>query len=169
VRAALLAALALVGCTCPDPSAVIHASFEHCADATCGWQAGEGIELERVETIHPAEHGLALRGFGEARLAVSAQVSTLEQGGLWIEATSTCGGTATAAATALPSGGYRVTLWLPFDDPPEGPAYQALWAALPGPVGLADTLVVEELVVVNRREHCVIDEVRIMAESYCYY
>jgi hypothetical protein len=143
-RLVLLAALA-AACTCPERSVAFRASFESCA-GTCGWSAGE-----RVSTVHPGEHGLAITD------SASTSVPSVAVDGLVaVELVSDCA----AATVALQTSDGVLALELTPLTSDEG-RFQRLGA----PVSATGAALVVTAITVTVTQACVIDDVILWQEA----
>ncbi len=159
-----LALPALGGCPdCEsDPTGLV-VDFERCDDL-CGMTAGGEGEVWVGETIHPAEHGLYLKGPAVAVGPVLATVDFARAPELHI--TTNCPVGVLSWLDEQAGGGYRLTVGLP-----DGPAVpwpgdfariNVVWPSVP-----PDPLAIVELAVTVDAGECVVDQIEVTYPGGC--
>jgi hypothetical protein len=193
-----IVAVALSGCTCPEPYAVFAGDFEYC-EGTCEWWAtGEG-SVEQVTTVHPGEH--AMRMDGPIRITGSSAVGAGQyySTDLWFEMVTTCEGAVTAQLSAVGFDQYELQIRLPpgpavepsersyfpvFTNMPLRPASRYDPNCNPNVTECCDPTVdwdcyndaydgssaysITNVSVINTSGVCTVDQIRVMSHPECY-
>lgn len=127
-------AAVVAGCW-PDgePRPVFDERFEDCVE--CRWTVAYG-GFEVVQTIHPAEHGLRFVAATEMSAALAVTIYDQFSDGMWLEYSTSCGGTPEISAAPGVSG-WEVRVRLPTAGDGSPGEFQRVHANLP-PIGQQD-------------------------------